>query len=319
MSVAHRGAFPYQLDKTLNKMFMEAGLKYEPDYPKFGFKTADAPPGDYYSAAEVSGLAGLSAMGEGDRVVFQIPKEGNKKTVYYSKYGTGFQVTEEMLEDQLFGKIEKVPATMMNQSLDLVDQACADILSGGFATEKSWDGAYLFSASHTRLNYGTALNNLGTADLSETALQAVFEHFKKMRDETGLLRPMRLRKLIVPVEEMWMAHRLAKQAGGISSETVSDGDTGYLSGTNLSGNLMTTNPKNGIVNSWEVIVSPRITDTDSWFCIADDPQLFLFWKRRAKLQKGGDFETGNLLYKTTIRFAAFSMGYKELWGSPGAS
>lgn len=310
MSTAFRGNFPYQLDKTLNKMFMEAGKSYEPDYPKFGFKVMDAPAGDYYSAAEISGLAGLSIMGEGDRITFQIPKEGNKKTVYYSKYGTGFQVTEELLEDQLFSKIEKVPATMVVQALDLVDQACADILNGGFATEKSWDGAYLFANSHTRLNYSTALDNLGATDLSETALQDVFEHFKKMRDESGLLRPMKLKKLIVPVEEMWMAYRLAKQAGGITAATADL--------PNMSGNLMTTNPKNGMVDSWEVVVSPRITDTDSWFCLAENPELYLLWKRRAKLQKGGDYQTGNILYKTTIRFAAFSLGYKEVWGSPGA-
>ena len=77
--------------------------------------------GKTYTEAEFTGLGNMRAMAEGEAISFDVPEEGHKKSIQAVKYGLGFQRTEEMDADELFGMMKSVP-----QSLSRSAAACLE-------------------------------------------------------------------------------------------------------------------------------------------------------------------------------------------------
>ncbi len=300
-------AYPKQFEKNINKMYMDAAANYVTEYDKI-FKVEQAPAGRYYREAELSGLGQLRAIKEGGRVDFDAPVEGHDKQVAFDTiYGLGAQITQIAMEDDYHGKIAQVPKTLAESALNKIETVAFGVFNNGFSTETAWDGKPLFSNAHTMLN-GEVVSNLGSSDLSETSLQAAFEYFWKLKNESG--RPIRVQPdiLLVPIELTWMAARLAQQLGGITTETADL--------PNMIGNIMTTNPKYGIVPGWKAHVSRFLTDADTWFLGSlKDSSLRVMFKSKPKLESADDFATGSALFKVTTRFRAFAMGYKAWYGA----
>lgn len=329
MAIARTGLFPKHLDRDIDRIFTENYARYPKQYARLA-KTEDFPEGDHLTEAEVGGLGQVRQIGEGQGVDFAVPSEGHEKTVYPSKYGLGFQITEEMIEDAVHKNIEKAPkalSTSMNHKLELTFW---DLFNSGDDTHTAWDSSYIFS-THTLLDaidssYATIDNHV-TSALSETTLQAAFEYFAQMVDQNGYPVTLTPRNLVIPTKLMWMANRLARQNGGI---TPWDGDAPLIEydgssaadqyGHNMSGNMMSTNPKNGFVDTWNVLVTRYLDpqyggDDENWFFVADEHDMRKIWKRKVRMETGFDFHTGNKLYKVTARWADACFDYRGVYGS----
>jgi hypothetical protein len=308
MAVVNSGILSKQFDRDILKMFMNRYGSRATEYDKL-FKIEEAPPGRTFRSAEISGLGNAVEIPEGSGVPFDFPEEGNDKSVDFPQTGLGFQVTEMMLEDLVHAPLKSMSETLADSMMNRVEIDCfrlfnlgaTPLASGG---EGASDGKPIFATDHQTLKSKTIISNLGTAALSETGLQAAFEYFDTLVNESGFPLPdLKLKRLIVPTGLRWIAMRLAKQSGGISASV------------DLSGNDMTTNPANGYVGAWEVHISNFLQDADAWFTMAENHQFILMWKRKTRMQAGDDFQTGNRLYKATNRFRAFCLDYKPVYGS----
>jgi hypothetical protein len=308
MAIANRQLYPYHLEREISKIWLNAYADEETEYTKIA-KVQSAPAGNTYTEAEVSGLGSFREMVEGGAPDFDTPVEGHKKTINYTKFGLAFQITEEMVADAIHPNIYKMPQTLARSAVNTQELQFWDLLNGAHDTHTAWDGNYIVHAAHTTLKSGDTINNDVQADLSETSFQAAFEYFDEMVDEAGLPVKMTLDWLLVPTSSRWIANRLMRQRGGISTSGTSP---------DLSGNDMTTNPSNGYVDSWKLHVSRFIDDDDSWFALSKDHDLRFYWKKRPKLQSGDDFLTDNALFKMVMRFAAECFDYKGIYGSQGA-
>ena len=66
-------------------------------------------------------------------------------------------------------------------------------------------------------------------------------------------------------------------------------------------------------------VMQRLTDTDAFFIKTDVPDgLKMFQRRAMKRGMEGDFETGNIRYKTSERYSFGFTDWRGIYGSPGA-
>lgn len=302
MAVANRANFPNLLDKAIDKTFMDALANTESEYQKIA-KVESPMPGESIVESEISGLGNLYEMTEQGRVTYDTPVEGHKKARYYSKYGLGFQVTEEMIQDEVHDKIMKMPAALGEAAMQKINLIFFDLFNSGFDTHTSWDGQYIFDTDHTTLKSGDTISNDGTAaDLSETSLQAAFEYFDKLKTESGYPMSLTPSTLLVPVDERWTAMKLMS------------GDRVLGSANN---DQLTTNPSYGMVPGWKVVVSKYLTDDDAWFLLSDKHDFRLVFKKKPTMDKYDDFDTGNRLYKVTTRFAAFANQYKGAYGNAG--
>jgi hypothetical protein len=180
----------------------------------------------------------------------------------------------------------------------------ASVLNNGFsASYVGGDGVALFSASHPLVSGGTNSNIPSTpADLNETSLENAVIQIAQWTDERGLLIAAKPKKLIIPVQLQFVATRLL--------------ETELRVGT-------TDNDINALKNNGSIpggyTVNNYLTDTNAWFLTTDVPNGMKHFVRSPLANSmDGDFDTGNVRYKSRERY---SFGWSDplgMWGSQGA-
>ena len=180
----------------------------------------------------------------------------------------------------------------------------ASVLNNGFsASYLGGDGVALFSTSHPTVNGGVNANTPSTqVDLNETSLEAAVIQIAAWTDERGLLIAAKPRKLVVPPALMFVATRLL--------------ETNLRVGTN-------NNDVSAIVNNGTIpegyTVNHFLTDVNAWFMLTDVPNgLKHFVRTPLQNSMDGDFDTGNVRYKSRERY---SFGWSDplgAWGSSGS-
>lgn len=303
--ITNREAFPLQFEKRINKMYMKTYIKQPKMYPILA-KEENFPTGRYYREGEISGLGAFIEIPEHGGLIIDTPAEGHEKVVEATKYGNGYEVTPEAVQDELFNKLDAQAATLAKGANQNVEINFWNLLNNGDGTAQAWDGESIFG-DHTTLKSAETITNKGSAALSETALQAGFEYFQELKDEAGMEEFIVPDCLLVPIELQWMAARLAKQMGGISAAS---------STAEVSGNIMTVNPAHGIVENWISKTVRYLTASDAWFLVSRaDADLRIYWKQKAKLQSSDNFNTGAAIFKNLQRYVSFCMAYKGMYGS----
>jgi len=179
-------------------------------------------------------------------------------------------------------------------------------LNNGFNTGGSYnggDGVSLFNTAHPLVSGGTNSNTAATpVDLNETSLEAAVIQIAAWTDERGLLIAAKPKKLVVPPALMFVATRLLETKLRVGT---TDND---ISAINNNGTI----PEGYTVNHF-------LTDTNGWFLLTDVPNGLKHFER-TPLQNSmdGDFDTGNVRYKSRERY---SFGWSDplgVWGSSGS-
>lgn len=322
----NRSAFPYQFDKEIAKMFYG---KYA-DYPKEFDKIANIetfPVGRTYTEAEISSLGALRAMGEGEAISYDVPVEGHKKSIQTIKFGLGFQVTDEMGSDELFGMSKKMSSSLSRAAAVCADTNFFNLFNNGFTTTLGWDGLSIFNTSHVTLKSGQTIGNQPAADIdiSQPALEAAFEYYDNLVDEAGVKIMVKPRTLLIPSKLKWAANDLLKATGRVWDYSGTGGDKtkGLLSATlvggPVNGLLNGVNPSNGLVDDWSIFVSKYLTDDDAWFLLSDQHDFRFYWKKKPTMSNSADFDTDNTMYKVIMRFAVAAFDWRGAYGTSGAA
>lgn len=303
MAIHNTGLFGNHLDRDVNDLFWDSYMTHVGEYNQIA-KIEQAPAGNHYTSAEMSGLGHLRLIDEGDAVEFDTMVEGHKKVRYYKEYGLGGQITKHMYKDDLFGHFKQIPRALAKSAAQKPEVEFFNLFNNGFDSEESADGQYIFDTDHTTLKSGETISNDPTASsLSETTLQAAFEYFEDLVDEAGMPLDFNPEILLVPTELQWTAYQLL-------------GSPKVLGSANNDPN--TVFPNFGRVPGWRVHVSKYLTDSNAWFLIAREHQAMFLWKDQIALTSADDFYTDSALFKVTERFATFVTDYKGLYGNAGA-
>jgi phage major head subunit gpT-like protein len=318
----NRGGYPYQFDKEIAKMVMDGYMDEPSQYDKIA-KIENFPKGKTYTEAEISGLGQLRALGEGEAISFDAPAEGHKKSIQTVKFGLGFQVTDDMSEDELFGMSKKMAGSLSKSAAYCREQNFFNLFNNAFTTELCWDGNPIFYATHTTMKSGDTINNLGTADLSDTSLKAAFEYFDLLKDEAGLPVYATPNMLLIPNALRYIAHDLLKSTGRVWSNVDANGitnDTTHWAGVSNADKHFSNalNPDMNVVPKWDYMVSRYLTDDDAWFLLSDQHDFRFYWKKKPTVSSSDDFATDNKMFKLVTRFATACFDYKGAYGSPGA-
>ena len=217
----------------------------------------------------------------------------------------GFSLTEEAIEDNLYDSLSARYTKALARSMAYTKQVrAASVLNNGFsASYPGGDGVALFANNHPLVSGGTNSNIPTTpADLNETSLEAAVIQISLWTDERSLLIAAKPRKLIVPPALQFVATRLL--------------ETELRVGTN-------DNDINAIKNNGSIpegyTINHFLTDTNAWFLTTDVPNGMKHFVR-VPLQNSmdGDFDTGNVRYKSRERY---SFGWSDplgMYGSQGA-
>lgn len=304
MAITNTAVFGYSLDGDMNDIFFDEYALAPREFDKIA-KVQSAPAGNHYTESELSPLGQLLEIPEGTGVTFDIPEQGHSKTIYYTKYGLGFQITQEMYKDDLFGNFKKMPRKLAKSASQKPEVEFFDLFNNGFGTHTSWDGQYIFDTDHTTLKSGDTIANEPTtaSSLSETSLQAGFEYYDTLVDEAGNPLVVRPNKLLVPTELKYTAMKLRANQGQIGT---------------ANNDLNIVAADNDFVDTYSIHVSRYLTSSTAWFLLSDEHDFRFFWKEQAAMESADDFYTGNALFKVVMRFVPFVMDYKGAYGNSGA-
>ena len=182
-------------------------------------------------------------------------------------------------------------------------KAAAVINNGFSASYPGGDGVALFSTAHPLVSGGTNSNTPSTqADLNETSLENAVIQIAAWTDERDLLIAAKPRKLIVPSALQFVATRLL--------------ETSLRVGTN-------DNDINALKNNGSIpegyTINHFLTDNNGWYLTTDVPNgMKHFIRTPLSNSMDGDFDTGNVRYKSRERY---SFGWSDplgMFGSQGA-
>jgi hypothetical protein len=254
---------------------------------------------------KLSGFSAAPVKNEGSAIAYDNAQEAWTARYNHETIALGFSLTEEAIEDNLYDSLSGRYTKSLARAMAYTKQVkAAAVLNNGFTTGyNGGDGVPLFSASHPLVSGGVNSNIPTTAaDLNETSLEAAVIQIAAWTDERGLLIAAKPKKLVVPPALQFVATRLL--------------ETELRVGTN-------DNDINAIKNNGSVsegyTVNNFLTDTNAWFLTTDVPNGMKHFVRTPLANSmDGDFDTGNVRYKSRERY---SFGWSDplgMYGSAGA-
>ena len=254
---------------------------------------------------KLSGFSAAPVKAEGSAIAYDNAQEAWTARYNHETIALGFSLTEEAIEDNLYDSLSARYTKGLARAMAYTKQVkAAAVLNNGFsAAYTGGDGVALFSTAHPLVNGERNSNTPSTqADLNETSLENAVIQIAAWTDERGLLIAAKPRKLIVPPALQFVATRLL--------------ETSLRVGTN-------NNDVNAIKNNGSIpegySQNHFLTDTNAWFLTTDVPNgLKHFVRTPLSNSMDGDFDTGNVRYKSRERYSFGWSDPRGIYGSPGA-
>jgi Mu-like prophage major head subunit gpT len=253
---------------------------------------------------KLSGFSAAPVKNEGSAIAYDNAQEAFTARYTHVTIAQGFSLTEEAIEDNLYDSLSARYTKALARSMAYTKQVrAASVLNNGFTSAVGGDGVALFATNHPLVSGGTNSNEPSTpSDLNETSLEAAVIQIAQWTDERGLLIAAKPKKLIVPPQLQFVATRLL--------------DTELRVGT-------TDNDINALKNNGSIpegyTVNNYLTEPNAWFLTTDVPNgMKHFVRTPLSNSMDGDFDTGNVRYKSRERY---SFGFSDplgMFGSPGA-
>ncbi len=251
---------------------------------------------------KLSGFSAAPVKNEGQALAYDNAQEAFTARYNHETIALGFSITEEAIEDNLYDSLSARYTKGLARAMAYTKQVkAASILNNAFNSQYvGGDGVSLLNSAHPLVSGGTNANTPSTpADLNETSLENAVIQIAAWTDERGLLIAARPKKLIVPPALMFVATRLL--------------DTELRVGTN-------NNDINALKNNGSIpegyTVNHFLTAPNAWFLTTDVPNGLKHFER-VSLQNSmdGDFDTGNVRYKSRERY---SFGWSDPLGIYGS-
>jgi hypothetical protein len=254
---------------------------------------------------KLSGFSAAPVKNEGSAIAYDNAQEAWTARYNHETIALGFSLTEEAIEDNLYDSLSARYTKSLARAMAYTKQvkAAATLNNGFTAGYVGGDGVVLFSTAHPLVSGGVNSNTPAVAaDLNETSLENAVIQIAAWTDERGLLIAAKPKKLIAPPALQFVATRLL--------------ETKLRTGT-------TDNDINAIENNGSIpdgyTINNYLTDTNAWFLTTDVPNgLKHFVRTPLSNSMDGDFDTGNVRYKSRERY---SFGWSDplgMFGSPGA-
>ena len=297
----NRALFAKQLEPGLNTLFGIEYASYPEQWKEIFSQNSSSKAFEEDNLLEGFGAASVKA--EGSAVAYDTAAELWTARYNHETIALAFSITEEAEEDGQYGSIgQRYVKALARSMVHTKEIKGSNILNNMFDSGTGGDGQYLGVTTHPTAS-GNQSNILATAaDLSETSLEQMLVDISNMDDDRGIPIAAMGTKLVVPTALAFVAERLTKsqlRPGTADNDINASRSGGYL-------------PQGYTVNN-------RLTDTDAWFIVTDVPDGLKMFQRRA-LTRGmeGDFETGNIRYKTSERYSFGWTDWRGVFGTPGA-
>ena len=287
----------------LNALFGLEYKKYGEEHKEiFETETSER---SFEEETKLSGFSAAPVKSEGSAIAYDNAQEAWTARYQHETIALGFSITEEAVEDNLYDSLSARYTKGLARAMAYTKQVkAATILNNAFTGGPTYgDGVVLCSASHPLVSGGVNSNTGGAADLNETSLEAAVIQIAGWTDERGLLIAAKPVKLVLPPALMFVGTRLLETELRVSTNN---------------------NDINALKNNGSIpggyCVNHFLTDTNAWFLTTDVPNgLKHFVRTPLSNSMDGDFDTGNVRYKSRERYSFGASDPLGIFGASGSS
>lgn len=251
-----------------------------------------------------SGMGLAAIKTEGNSFHYDSAKQGFTTRYVHTVYGLGFQITREMVDDDLYDTVAPRRsgelAFSMHQTKEIV---VANVYNR--ATNASYtggDGVSLLSTAHPNIVGGTWSNKPSIdVDISEAALEQACIDISKFTNDRGLKIKVLPSKLVVPYDLSFEVNRILKSQFRVGT---ANNDINVLY-------MMQKFPQG-------VYDSHYLTDLDAWFIRTNARNgLNLFQRDPMEFGMDNDHDTENAKFKARERYSVGWTDPRCIYGSVG--
>lgn len=261
---------------------------------------------DIYQMSEMTDFQNFVEVPEGTDYTLTRPKQGLNTTLVIKKYGLGFSISEEAMEDGKFEFISDAVRKLAESAVETQELSVINLYNNAFSGTLTWDGVSLCNTTHTLPSGLTFRNKASTdADLSPSSLDNALTDFATqfVRD-SGKISNIRPVTLLVP--EQLRRYAMELVGSDLRADTA-DNNMNSLKSAGLN-----------------VEVSPRLTDSNSWFLQAAPAEtgMRIISRKGIETKAAGPdvgFINDSIIYKSRFREIVAATHAYGLWGSSGAS
>jgi hypothetical protein len=227
-------------------------------------------------------------------------RELGTQTFTSLEYKKKFGITELMMDFSNYGSTMKEMRMAGYRARYKQDLLMEQTLSGGFATTTTWDGEYLFSASHEVSDTGVTQSNLITGAMTKDKLNEMYIALKQMKAHDGLKMPLQTAYLVVPTALKMTAWELISSP---DDPTTADRSKNFINSLNI-----------------KIIEWPLLDDssTSAYFMCSEKMfhTLTAYQKAQPSMRMYIDEDTGNMYEK--VRFVQ-TQGATDYFGTVGST
>jgi hypothetical protein len=233
-------SFSYLLGTSMNKRLLKDYQAWPAEWQKF---VTIAPIRDFKQQTRVRlGAFGSLPIVAEDTAYTAVTLTDSAATYVPQKRGNLVTVSRETIINDDLQAIKQIPTKLAVAAAYTLAEFVYGFLSGN---PLIYDGSALFTS-------GAPHNNLGSSNLSTTAMQSGITAMREQTNFVGKRLGLRPRFLVVPPELEWTAMVVTKSAG--------------IPGSN-------NNDINPMLGYVQPIVSPQLTSTTQWFLVGDPREI----------------------------------------------
>lgn len=278
-----RGQFSQLLAPGLQNILFDELSEHAEEYSQFmEVETSDSA---YVEDQIVAGLGLARTKLEGEQITYDDPIQGGTKRYLHTTYALGWQITMEMLQDDRYDIMQKMPPKLMKSCRQTWEQTGANVLTSGFTSVVTADGVSLFNTAHPLLGGGTYSNLLSPlSDMSVTSLQDVTILYENTLDERGL-------RVQLSPDDIWFPPELQFVAGEILQSQFKP----------YTGN----NEINTMQGRFNPHVLHFVTSNTFWAVSSSESNnVKFFWRAKPNTDTIDDFETKGVKHSIVFRISA---------------
>jgi len=283
----------------LNEVYLLTHKSYPEEFTKF--LNIDQSSQRQEEDAVVAGFGLVPEKTEGDQPTFDVIKVSDKLEYLHKTYVLGFEVTEELYEDELYNIIKQGPRALAVAVKQTTDTLGTSVLNNSFSgSYLGVDGKALCATNHPQSKAGGTVANKPTvdADFDPTSLNSGLDTWETWTDDNDLP---------ILIKPKWVVSSPAQRR--IMTQTLGSSLQPFTSDNEINA-----------VKEWELekMILHYLTDTDAWWILGPKAEHFMkwFWRIRPRFRNYDDPNTGNARY--LVRFRA-SYGFTHWWGVYGSS
>lgn len=295
-----RGGFSKLMFPGLNKIYLMTLDGYPEEFSKFYNMQGSTMKQE--EDVVVDGFGLVPEKAEGAQPTFDYIKLSDSKIYTHKTYVLGYEVTEELFEDEQYGVIRKATTMLATAVRQTTDTLGASVFNNAFSGSfLGVDGKALCATDHPQSKAGGTNANKPTVDVDfdATSLTSALQTIEQWTDANGL-----------PI--------LKKPKWIVSGPMQRDIITKVLGSTGMPG---TTDNDINAVREWglDKMILHYLSDADVWFIIPQPSEHYMnwFWRVKPKFRNYDDPSTGNARFQTRFRCSYGFTTWQGIYGSSG--